>query len=257
MDQQDESNDFYAAGRKLAEYITDSSGMDIPTATIQALIRDFLPHYEELQEPLRSIVARPDFLQLTQLAGSEKGVAQKNNFVTKLKKIYSTETICAADSLTCGMLLLKTTDLLSSQNEFSQPNETLYGSKEITSQQENMDSRLHYPKNTESAVDAIDNKLPHLANDDYSQNSVRAAGCDVKKVNVLKPNRNWHVAIGAALLQIALLAACGVGIIYNETASDKYGQDLDDTKNAQQAGADLRMNLNSFFSRVEKFFDEP
>lgn len=61
MSQQQEVDDFYAAGRNLAQHITDSNGKDISSATLQALIRDLLPQHEELQEALRSIVARPDF----------------------------------------------------------------------------------------------------------------------------------------------------------------------------------------------------
>lgn len=104
MSQLEEVDDFYEAGRKLSGYIVDSMGKHISTATLQALIRDILPQHEELQEALRSIVTRPDFLQLVQLANSENGLAKKCAFVESLRKIYSGETVVAADSLACGMM---------------------------------------------------------------------------------------------------------------------------------------------------------
>lgn len=104
MSQQEDGDDFYAAGIRLAEHIAVSSDKDISTATLQALIRDFLPQHEELQEALRSIVARPDFLQLVKLAGSGKGGAQKCALIESLRKIYSTDTVEAADKLVCGIM---------------------------------------------------------------------------------------------------------------------------------------------------------
>ena len=104
MSNQEKIDDFYAAGRKLAEHIADSKGKEVSTATLQALIRDFLHQHEDLQEALRSIVTRPDLLQLAKLASSGKGGAQKTAFVENLRKIYSAETIVAVDSLACGLL---------------------------------------------------------------------------------------------------------------------------------------------------------
>lgn len=119
MSQRVETDDFYEAGRKLAEYIADSSGEDISTATLQALIRDFLPQHEELQEALRSVVARPDFLQLVRLASSGKGGAQKCALIESLRKIYSTDTVEAADKLVCGIMGLIAT---ATQNESAENN---------------------------------------------------------------------------------------------------------------------------------------
>lgn len=104
MYQQVEKDDFYAAGRKLAEQIADSKGKEVSTATLQALIRDLLPQHEEAQEALRSIVARQDFLQLAKLAGSGKGVAQKCSFTESLRSVYSAKTVEAAERLVCGMM---------------------------------------------------------------------------------------------------------------------------------------------------------
>jgi len=112
MPQLVEIDDFYEAGKKIAKHFADSKGKDISIATLQALIRDFLPQHRELQEALRSIVARPDFLQLM-LVGSKIGFAQKCAFVENLKKIYSAETVSAADSLVCGMIGLGVTTIQS------------------------------------------------------------------------------------------------------------------------------------------------
>ncbi len=109
MYEQEDADVFYLAGRKLAAHIAYFKEKDISIATLQALIRDLLPEHEEVQEALRSIVARPGFLQLVQLAGSEKGVAQKCVFSESLRKIYSAETVTAADSLVCGMIGLGVT----------------------------------------------------------------------------------------------------------------------------------------------------
>ena len=109
MYEQEDADDFYLAGRKLAAHIAYFKEKDISVATLQALIRDLLPEHEELQEALRSIVARPGFLQLVQLADSEKGVAQKCVFAESLRKIYSAETVSAAESLVCGMIGLGVT----------------------------------------------------------------------------------------------------------------------------------------------------
>lgn len=104
MFKQEDADDFYAAGRSLAEHIADLEGEEVSTASLQALIRDLLPQHEDMQEALRSIVARPDFLELVKLAGSERGVAPKGLFVESLKKIYSMETVEAADYLACGVM---------------------------------------------------------------------------------------------------------------------------------------------------------
>lgn len=109
MYEQEDADDFYVAGRKLAAHIAYFKEKDISIATLQALIRDLLPEHEEVQEALRSIVARPGFLQLVQLSGSEKGVAQKCVFAESLRKIYSAETVSAAESLVCGMIGLGVT----------------------------------------------------------------------------------------------------------------------------------------------------
>ena len=106
MSQQVGADDFYEAGRKLAAHIADSSGKDISTVTLQALIRDLLPQHQQLQEALRSIVGRPGFLRLLPLAGSERGCAQKSAFIESLKKIYSAETVTASESLIRGMLMI-------------------------------------------------------------------------------------------------------------------------------------------------------
>jgi len=104
MSQLDEADDFYATGRMLAKHIGDSKGKEVSTATLQALIRDFLPQHEEVQEALRSIIARPDSLQLVKLARSGQGGAQKCALIESLKNIYSARTVEAADRLVCGML---------------------------------------------------------------------------------------------------------------------------------------------------------
>lgn len=109
MEQQEDAGGFYTAGRKFAEHIAVSNDKEVSTATLQALIRDLLPQHEELQEALRSIVARPDFFHLVKFVDSGKGVAQKCAFIESLRKIYSTDTVEAADKLVCGMMGLGVT----------------------------------------------------------------------------------------------------------------------------------------------------
>jgi len=104
MSQLEETDDFYATGRKLAKHIADSKDKEVSAATLQALIRDFLPQHEESQEALRSIIARPDSLQLFKLANSGQGGAQKCALIESLKSIYSVKTLEEADRLVCGML---------------------------------------------------------------------------------------------------------------------------------------------------------
>ena len=50
--EQEDADDFYVAGRKLAAHIAYFKEKDISIATLQALIRDLLPEHEELQEAL-------------------------------------------------------------------------------------------------------------------------------------------------------------------------------------------------------------
>jgi tetratricopeptide (TPR) repeat protein len=127
MSNQEEIVDFYAAGRKLAEHIVDYKGNDIPTATLQALIKDLLPQHEELQEALRSIVARPDFLQLAKLAGSGKGILQRDRFLERLKNVYSSKIISDTKHLTSGLLQTGTVNSThpdtNTQNDASNPEE--------------------------------------------------------------------------------------------------------------------------------------
>ena len=104
MPQLDEADDFYAAGRRLAKYIADSEGKAVSTAVLQALIRDLLPQHYEAQEALIAIVARPDFEELVNLAGSKKGSTQKCTLIKRLAEIYSAKMVTAADELVCGLL---------------------------------------------------------------------------------------------------------------------------------------------------------
>lgn len=104
MSQMEGKDDFYAAGTKLAEQIADSKSTEVSIASLQALIRDFLPQHEEVQEVLRSIVTRPDFLELAKLAGSESGVARKYVFLERMRKVYSIEAIAVIDRLVSGMM---------------------------------------------------------------------------------------------------------------------------------------------------------
>jgi len=104
------ADDFYLAGRKLAKHIADSKGKDVSAATLQAMIRDFLPQHDELQEVLRSIIARPDSLRLVKLANTRHADPQSalilKALIERLKIIYSAKTVKAADRLLCGMLSL-------------------------------------------------------------------------------------------------------------------------------------------------------
>jgi len=101
---------FYLAGRKLAVQMADWRGKEVSTATLQAMIRDFLPQHDELQEVLRNIIARPDSLRLVKLANTRQPDAQSalllSTLIERLKIIYSAKTVEAADRLLCGMLSL-------------------------------------------------------------------------------------------------------------------------------------------------------
>jgi hypothetical protein len=109
MSQQEDTEDFYAAGRKLAQHIADSNDKDIPTATLQALIRDFLPQHEDTHEALRGIVSRPDFLQLVKLSGSgKKGIIQRDAFLERLINVYSPKIVSNIKHLTSGLLQVDT-----------------------------------------------------------------------------------------------------------------------------------------------------
>lgn len=113
MSQLKETDDFYAAGRKLGEYLVDSNGKDISTATLQALMRDFLPQHEEAQEALRSIVAIPSFRQLLPLAGSNhKGVLQRDAFLQSLQDVYAPRIINASKQLINGLLQATTENFI-------------------------------------------------------------------------------------------------------------------------------------------------
>jgi len=101
---QENADDFYAAGRQLAEHIADLEGKEVSTASLQALIRDLLPRHEELQEALRSIVARPDFRELVKLAGSGRGIPQRDAFLGRLTNVYSSKVISDVKHLTSGLL---------------------------------------------------------------------------------------------------------------------------------------------------------
>jgi hypothetical protein len=109
MSQQEDTEDFYAAGRKLAQHIADSNDKDISTATLQALIRDFLPQHEDTHEALRGIVSRPDFLQLVKLSGGgAKGILQRDAFLERLKNVYSPKIISNIKHLASGLLQVGT-----------------------------------------------------------------------------------------------------------------------------------------------------
>jgi len=198
MSQLEEADDFYAAGRKLAEYIANSNGKEVSTATLQALIRDFLPQHEDAQEALRSIAARADFLKLVQLAGSGLGVAQKCAFIESLRKIYSAETTIATDRLVCGILLLPPSASLRTINEPSQSKETFYGSAEKTTKAEDTSSITHHAEEINSETSAAYHK-PTESEAGNNESSGVGAGEHIKDAKILKPNKNRRLALGAAL----------------------------------------------------------
>ena len=196
----EEADDFYAAGRKLAKHIADSSGLDIPTATLQSLIRDYLPQHEELQEALRSIVARVDFLQLVKLAGSRKGGAQKCAFIESLRKIYSTDTVEAADKLACGLLSVEPPGLANNQNSSKSNNKFLENSDKKLSEME----EARNSSQTEMSVKAGD-----PMSDSPSSQASQITDNGYKLKNTLgiaeiesKPTKNRQLILGAALLAI-------------------------------------------------------
>ncbi len=195
MSQLEETDDFYATGKKLAQHIADSNDRDISTATLQALIRDLLPQHEEVQEALRSIATRPDFLQLAKLEGNGNGLAKKCAFIESLKKIYSAETIHAADRLVCGMMGFGVT---TSQNE-------------------------------SEAETIVANTLPHQGKvndlqvaiqgeDSYGENSP-VQPKSVKVAENLSPASSSHSMRKLVLILVAAFAAVGIGEVVRVSLS--------------------------------------
>lgn len=153
----EEKDDFYAAGRKLAEQIADSKSKEVSIASLQALIRDFLPRHEEMQEALRSIVTRPDFLELAKLAGSEKGGAQKYVCLERLRKVYSTETVAVVDRLVCGMLGLGIDIISDSPNGNSALIAASLAPSEYINSRERDKEKGSRTKESQARADTIDN----------------------------------------------------------------------------------------------------
>ncbi len=105
MSQQNrEEEDFFNTGRELRKHSSSYQRGEIPPGVAQGLIGDYLAQYEGIQEALKSIVAKPGFLQL--LRKEELGVkgVQKSSFVESLSKTYSPEVIQAASILIDGIL---------------------------------------------------------------------------------------------------------------------------------------------------------
>jgi len=187
MSQLEETDDFYATGKKLAQHIADSNDRNISTATLQALIRDLLPQHEEMQEALRSIATRPDFLRLAKLEGNGNGLAKKCAFIESLKKIYSAETIHAADRLVCGMMGFGVT---TSQNESEA--ETIVAN-----------TLTHESK-------ANDLQVATQGEDSYEENSpVQPKSGELAKS--LSPVSSSHSMRKLALILVAAFAAVGIG----------------------------------------------
>jgi hypothetical protein len=99
-----ESNDLYSAGQKIGSHLAKLSENEITPALLQALIRDYLPEHEDIQEALRSIVSRTGFIDLLCLAKKEKGAVQKESLLESLKKIYNIESVVAVENLIKGIL---------------------------------------------------------------------------------------------------------------------------------------------------------
>jgi len=100
------TNDFYEAGSRIRAVISKEPDNKVPKSVLQALVRDYLPQHEEMQEALRSIIVRPSFTQLLVQAKSGKALIHKSVFVESLRKIYSDETVNTADEFICGILAL-------------------------------------------------------------------------------------------------------------------------------------------------------
>jgi hypothetical protein len=181
MSQQEDADDFYAAGRKLAKYIADSKGKAISTATLQALMRDLLPQHEELQEALRSIVARPMFFQLLQLIGSGRGAAEKLAFIESLRKAYSAETARAADSLVCGMMGLGTNTI---------PSES--GSNKVV-----VDT---LPKQAKGSRVQVDTQVENPSQESHVQGKSREAAENLIPVPQSRSLRSLTLVLATALL---------------------------------------------------------
>ena len=104
MSKEEEINEFFVAGIKVADHIANSNGKDISAKTMRALISDLLPQPKELQEGIKSIVVRKDFLQLAKLAGSGAGIAERDALLESLKIIYSSTIISCTRDLINGLL---------------------------------------------------------------------------------------------------------------------------------------------------------
>jgi len=191
MPKQDDADDLYAAGRQLAEHIANSDGKEASTATLQALLRDFLPQHEELQEALRSIVARPDFQRLAKLAGSGRGISQRDAFLEGLKNVYSSKIISDVKHLTSGLLQTGTAN--SSHPDTNTQNDT---------------------RNPE-----LESALSWL-NENSDANNNQARGNDASQHKGQKEKAKRYVAI-AAIGSIATAAAAMVALTANRTTTNK------------------------------------
>lgn len=216
MSQLGEIDDFYEAGRKLSEYIAYSKGKQISTATLQALIRDFLPQHEELQEALRSIVTRPGFLQLMQLANSGKGVAYKCAFTESLRKVYSVETVNAADSLACGVLGLGEIITVKESEENKAPASTHTLQNEglgacIKAQGNNASEKKH-AENKSIDADSVLSKAAlsqswHDLPQHRSEKPSTAEGNINSRENWVTPSR---IALGSAFMGFCVIAGLSI-----------------------------------------------
>jgi hypothetical protein len=116
MQESRNNNDFYAAGFELRKQIRESHENAISTRKAQALLKDYLPHHEEIQEALHSIIARPSFAPLLGLPHRGGAVALQHSLIESLRKTYSEEVVFATEKLINGLLSL---DEKEAQNQTS------------------------------------------------------------------------------------------------------------------------------------------
>jgi hypothetical protein len=100
-------NDFYDAGIRIREILLRSTDEKIAEKTLQALIRDFLPQQEEIMEALINIASKTEFSELIKIKDKQVADRQASIFTKSLSKVYSGETVIAAENLIRGLLALE------------------------------------------------------------------------------------------------------------------------------------------------------
>ena len=93
-----------ALGSELADFIKATSGDQITTPSLQAVIADLAVDHSDLVAPLKDLVSRQTFRSLIPMATSGGGAIQRDALIQEISRVYHPAVLIAIEDVLNGFL---------------------------------------------------------------------------------------------------------------------------------------------------------